>query len=130
MKKIYSIAFVFAGLFCTASTFAQTIKQIGEINHTDANGVADSLNKRYQVSGTVCSGNFTSSSKLLFYITDATGSIIVYCNQMYGYTPAVGDFVVVVGSLTQYGGAGDCGQLEIKPNTGVAGDTVYKVGTG
>lgn len=131
MKKLYTLATLAASLFCCLSSSALSTVSIASINHQDATtGVADSLNKRFQITGTVYGGNLAASGKLTFFMNDGTGAIQVYASHTFGYAPTEGDSIIVVGSLTQYGGIADCGQLEIKPSATTNGDTVYKVGTG
>jgi hypothetical protein len=131
MKKIYTLSLLFTLLNFSFKMYAVNAYTIGQINQTNSTtGVADSLNNRYQLTGTVYGGNLAASGKLSFFINDGTGAIQVYSSHTYGYTPVEGDSIIVVGSLTQYGGVANCGQLEIKPSPSTAGDTIYIVGTG
>lgn len=131
MKKLYSTLFLAVLLITATKAVQPTYYPIGQINHQDATtGVADSLNKRFKTSGTVYGVNLAAAGKLSFFISDGTGAIQVYSPHGWGYTVNEGDSVVIVGSLTQYGGVADCGQLEIKASVATVGDTIYKAGTG
>ncbi len=130
MKKIYASLLLAFSLI--SATFAQApFYNIAQINHQNSTtGVADSLNKRYTLGGIVYGSSLAATGKLLFFINDGTGAISVYSSHGWSYTVTEGDSVVVIGTLTQYGGVADCGQLEIKSSVATVGDTIYRVGTG
>src|SRR3954470_21881307 len=100
MRKHLPIIFLSACLLFACSLSGVNSYNISQVNHTNAStGVADSLNKRFQLSGTVYGVNFSVAGKLAFFMNDGTGAIKVYANQNYGYSPMQGDYVVVIGSL-------------------------------
>lgn len=66
---------------------------------------ADSLNVRCRVSGTVLIGNLRANPGLNFVINDNTGGIAVFANSKnFGYSPKIGDSVMVQGSVRQFQG--------------------------
>jgi len=67
-------------------------------------GVADSLNKGHgYIKGVVHSNSF-SSSALDFALIDNTGAITVFSNVIKYYTPAIGDSLLIHGTVTQING--------------------------
>jgi DNA/RNA endonuclease YhcR with UshA esterase domain len=67
--------------------------------------VADSLNVKCRVTGTVLSGNLRATPGLNFVINDNTGGIAVFAsNRNFGYTPKVGDSLMIQGTVRQFWG--------------------------
>lgn len=79
---------------------------IGPITTVNANGVLDSLNGRYDVTGVVYGGNVkTSANGFQFTIRDNTGGVTVFSNaKTFGYTVTQGDSIRVKGTIVQFNG--------------------------
>jgi hypothetical protein len=77
---------------------------IGQINTVNANGVADSLNKRYEGRGIVYGVNMRPSG-IQITIRDNSGGIGVFNNTgNFGYTVNEGDSIHLVGAVRQFNG--------------------------
>lgn len=77
---------------------------IGQINNTDANGVLDSVNRRYEVRGIVYGVNIRTAG-LQFTINDGTGGLGTFSpSANFGYTVKEGDSVIIYGRLAQFNG--------------------------
>lgn len=77
---------------------------IGEINNQSGSAMtADSLGTHCRVRGTVHSANMRSGS-MSFTIADATGGMGVYSPSFFGYSPQVGDSVLIQGKVGQFMG--------------------------
>jgi hypothetical protein len=77
---------------------------IGQINNTDANGVLDSLNRRYEVRGIVYGVNIRTAG-LQFTINDGTGGLGTFSpSATFGYTVKEGDSVIIYGRVAQFNG--------------------------
>ncbi|MEQ9263058.1 MAG: T9SS type A sorting domain-containing protein [Owenweeksia sp.] len=79
---------------------------ISDVNSSDVNGVADSLNVECRLHGIVHSIDFDGNAGYSLYMYDATGGINVFSfNDVSSYTnPAVGDSIRVIGSIAQFNG--------------------------
>lgn len=79
---------------------------IAKINtQKNANQVADSLNVKCRVTGTVMTGNLRANPGLNFVMHDKTGGIAVFsAAKNLGYSPKTGDSVIVQGSVRQFWG--------------------------
>jgi ribosomal protein L31 len=97
---------------------------IGQVNKVDANGVCDSLGKRYTLSGTVYGINLRTAG-LEFAFRDQTGGIRVFNatgNTALGYgTVAEGDSLVVIGQIDQYNGLAEINFIDTIINTNAKG---------
>lgn len=77
---------------------------IGQINKVNANGVADSVNNRYEVTGIVYGGNLRAAG-FQFTLRDNTGGIGIFSpSPTYGYTVTDGDSVKLSGRVSQFNG--------------------------
>lgn len=77
---------------------------IGQINKVNANGVADSVNNRYEVTGIVYGGNLRAAG-FQFTLRDNTGGIGIFSpSPTYGYTVTDGDSVRLSGRVSQFNG--------------------------
>ena len=79
---------------------------IGTVNtQKNANQTADSLNVKCRVMGTVLTGNLRNTPGLNFVMHDNTGGIAVFAsNRNFGYSPKIGDSVMVQGTVRQFWG--------------------------
>lgn len=77
---------------------------IADIRGVDVDGVADSLNKLYEVTGVVYGLNLRTTG-FQFTIIDQTGGIGVFGPSVtFGYTVAQGDSITIRGRLAQFRG--------------------------
>lgn len=77
---------------------------IGDLKTVNANGVPDSINVRAWIKGIVQSPTYRSNA-LEFSLQDSTGGIIVFhSTKTFGYTPNVGDSVMVLGGIVNFNG--------------------------
>jgi hypothetical protein len=81
---------------------------IGDITNTNVNGVLDSLNNMYEITGVVYGGNIrnTTQTGYQFTLIDNTGGVAIYnpTTTTFGYTVAQGDSVTVRGVLGFFNG--------------------------
>jgi hypothetical protein len=81
---------------------------IGDITNTNANGILDSLNKMYEITGVVYGGNIrnTTQTGYQFTLIDKTGGVAIYnpTTTTFGYTVAQGDSLTVRGVLGFFNG--------------------------
>lgn len=79
---------------------------IAQINtQKNPNQTADSLNVKCRVTGTVLTGNLRATPGLNFVMHDNTGGIAVFAsNRNLGYSPKIGDSVMVQGTVRQFWG--------------------------
>ncbi len=78
--------------------------KIGQLKSVNANGVPDSLNVRAWVKGIVQSPTYRSNA-LEFSLQDSTGGIIIFhSTKTFGYTPTVGDSIMVLGGVVNFNG--------------------------
>jgi len=78
---------------------------IASVTTNDTNGVADSLNVKCELRGTVFSIDFDGNTGYSFYIYDATGGINVFSfSDVSGYTVQAGDSLHVFGEIDQFNG--------------------------
>lgn len=92
---------------------------IGQINKTDANGVLDSANRKYEVRGIVYGVNIRTTG-LQFTINDGTGGLGTFTSPAtFGYTVKEGDSIIVFGRVAQFNGLAQIDNI----------DTLLVVGT-
>lgn len=78
---------------------------IGLVNTTDANGVADSLTTVCEVRGLVYGVDMDGNTGLSFTLIDATGGIGVFnSNDVDAYVVTEGDSIHLIGTIGQYNG--------------------------
>jgi hypothetical protein len=88
----------------TINNFTYPYYPIGQINKTDANGVLDSANRRYEVRGIVYGVNIRTTG-LQFTINDGTGGLGTFNNPAtFGYTVKEGDSIILYGRVAQFNG--------------------------
>ena len=125
MKKIYSV-FVLLIVAALSASSQIVVTTIDSARINNANGVPLDSGLRIQVTGIVYGPNsYPTPNGDVFILNNHTAGVRVYCKHTYGYTVTDGDSVVVVGTLSQYGG-----EAELTPDKTVAGDTILKLGVG
>lgn len=81
------------------------LENIGTVNTTDANGIADSLNNKYEVRGVVHSIDFDGNAGYSFSLIDPTGAINVFSfSDVDNYVVTEGDSIHVKGEIAQFNG--------------------------
>ena len=81
------------------------LEDIGTVNTTDANGVADSLNQKFELRGVVHSIDFDGNAGYSFSLIDPTGAINVFnFNDVDSYVVTEGDSIHVKGEISQFNG--------------------------
>ncbi|MDB5281468.1 MAG: hypothetical protein JWO06_543 [Bacteroidota bacterium] len=124
MKKIYSVFLLLAVAFSASAQIS--VISIDSARTNDANGVPVDSGLRIQVSGIVYGPNsYPTPNGDVFILYNHIAGVKVYSKHTFNYTVTDGDSVVVVGTLSQYGG-----EVELTPDKTVAADTIYKVGVG
>jgi hypothetical protein len=80
---------------------------IAKVNtQKNANQTADSLNVKCRVTGTVLTGNLRANPGINFVMYDKTGGIAVFAAaKNLGYSPKIGDSVMVQGTVRQFWGS-------------------------
>jgi DNA/RNA endonuclease YhcR with UshA esterase domain len=94
---------------CSPAVPPLTLRWVSQIKGVDANGVADSVNTRQRLSGTLHGLNHyrsgTTPVGIQWIMIDSTGGITIRrAGTNFGLTLAAGDSVVVEGTLTQFNG--------------------------
>jgi hypothetical protein len=88
----------------TINNFTYPYYPIGQINKTDANGVLDSANRKYEVRGIVYGVNIRTAG-FQFTINDGTGGLGTFSpSATFGYTAKEGDSIILYGRVAQFNG--------------------------
>ena len=78
---------------------------IATVTTSDMNGVADSLNQKFELRGVVTSPDYDGNNGYSFYMADATGGINVFSfSDVSNYTVMQGDSIRVKGTIAQFNG--------------------------
>lgn len=80
-------------------------KNIGVVNTTDVNGVADSLGSSFELRGVLYSPDYDGNAGYSFSLVDPTGAINGFnFNDVAGYVATQGDSIHVKGDIVQFNG--------------------------
>jgi hypothetical protein len=100
-------------------TLSYPARTIAQMTTENTNGVADSLGKPCELTGTVYGGNIQGTTGTQFFLLDNTvntGIVVFNGGKRFGYTPTEKDRVTVRGTINQFNGL-----------TQINADTIIKV---